>query len=55
MNMAYRKNSDEGGKGRQRYANESRSDAPRSRAYGPSKPRTDRDKKPYAYTKDNKT
>ena len=47
--MAYRKNFDEGGQSRQRYAGEGRNNG---RAYGPSKQRTDRDRKPYAYGDD---
>ena len=50
--MAYKKFSDDSGKGRQRYANEGRSEAPWGRTYGASKQRTDRGGKPYAYGDD---
>ena len=50
--MAYKKYSDEGSRGRQRYTDDRRSNSDGSRTYGAQKQRTDRDKKPYAYGDD---
>ena len=50
--MAFRKNTDEGGRGRQRYTGDRREGADRAKANGPRSPRQDRGGKPYAYGDD---
>ena len=50
--MAFRKNTDEGGRGRQKYTGERREGTDRAKGSGLRGPRSDRGSKPYAYGDD---